>query len=960
MSTSPTVVTSQRRQHELLLTWPHWALTSILLDPAEVARVSNAGWSGTHHFDRVAGERIAGTPEGLGFGLDESWHNPREIIVWPDIEAIARSVPAEVREQLVQLRERLREHRKTYPRFAASAAAVGCGPIIEGQPLTPRQEAYVRELEAFEASAVLPAWEQKLAALEAERLALHQRALDAVGDREPADLLDLLEDQSRHRQPAAATWPAPAHQSEARPEPPTEVQEATMKPSALRGYTEAAGRPEPGEFTYCPVVAGDGTVGHVWITCDDTTQAVGDGQDVPCAQFTVLDDTGRSETLLSAAYRHYPEALRIPIGRQQRFDTYQNVALAAARRLGDRRISEQRSRDRSEPTSGVLDEASAIVELAEGIRKGKPRWINGVLVARAGTYGRRRLPEFRIGGLEGPSQRVLGARLVPAAIGRHQAERAEYEQLDELGREVYDLARWRGVATSHQHTLRLAVDPPADLRAAAEQDLEQKHRARAAVEGTGEGTRAIGEGRERISVAELRRNLPVGTRVQVFYLAGQREQTEPDVRTVTKQTAYEMISTPVDGDRGAHLAWSGTRAERDAAGILIVRHADGTPVVAYKPLTDGDPAPTAATLPIDPALAVRYSEARKSTDSAELDEIAKSEIALNRRVVAENPATSAATLERLAADEDVTVRRQVARNPHTPAEALDQLADDPDEAKELTETKVRWYVASNPTTSEFTLTRMAAASEETDLMVLAAIGRHPHASPAVLEHLATAPAPGRSWVDPDVRQAVASNPSTPPAILAAWENADANTVAAVAKNPATPTDVLERLSRDTSTSNRTRALVATNPSLPAAALFRLAHEDTDAWLREHAARNPNIDGADSHRVAGDVEPKVRSALAGNRHVDPDLLTRLQSDPDWTVRVALAKNPNITPATLHALLGDANPRVKQASEQNTAAAERAATNSGPDRRPALRPPMPGPRSAAELHPQPATVRTGVAR
>lgn len=959
MSIPPTVVTSRRRQHELLRTWPHWALTSILLDPTEVARVSKAGWSGTHHLNREAGERIAGTPDGLGFGLDESWHNPREVVAWPDIEAIAHAVPGEVREQLVQLRERLREHTKTYPRFAASADAVGCGPIIEGQPLTPRQEAYVRELEAFEASGVLPAWEQKQAALEAERLALHERALGAGGDREPVDLLDLLEDQQLDL-PAAATSPVSAEQTEAQPEPTTEVQEATMKPAALTGYTEAAGRPEPGEFTYCPVVAGDGTVGHVWITCAETTQVGEDGQDVPCAQFTVLDDTGISETLLSEPYRQYREALRIPIGRQERFDTYQRVALAAARRLGDRRISEQRSQSRSERTSGVSDEASSTVELAEGIGKGKPRWINGVLVARVGTYGRRRLPEFRIGGLEGPSQRVLGARLVPDAIVRHQAEWAEYEQLDELGREVYDLARWRGVATSHEQTLRLATDPPADLRAAAERDLEEKRQARAAVEGTGEGTRAIGEGRERISVAELRRNLPVGTRVQVFYLAGQREQTEPDVRTVTKQTAYEMISTPVDGDRGAHLAWSGTRAERDAAGILIVRHADGTPVVAYKPLPDDDPAPTEATLPIDPALAVRYSEARKSTDPAVLEEIAKSEIALNRRVVAENATTSSTTLQRLAADEDVTVRRQVARNPHTPAEALDRLADDPDEAKELTETKVRWYVASNPTTSESTLTRMATASEETDLMVLAAIGRHPHAATAVLEHLATAPAPGRSWVDPDVRQAVASNPSTPPAILAAWENADANTGAAVAKNPATPTDVLERLSRDTSTSNRTRALVATNPSLPAAALFRLAHEDTDAWVREHAARNPNIDRADSHRVAGDVEPKVRSALAGNRHVDPDVLTRLQTDPDWTVRVALAKNPSITPATLHALLGDANPRVKQASEQNTAAAERAAANSGPDRRPALRPPTPGPRSAAELYQQPAPVRTGVAR
>ena len=118
-----------------------------------------------------------------------------------------------------------------------------------------------------------------------------------------------------------------------------------MKPAALTGYTEAAGRPEPGEFTYCPVVAGDGTVGHVWITCEDATQPGEDGQDVPCAQFTVLDDTGRSETLLSEPYRHYPEALRIPIGRQERFDTYQNAALAAARRLGDRRIDLRGIRD---------------------------------------------------------------------------------------------------------------------------------------------------------------------------------------------------------------------------------------------------------------------------------------------------------------------------------------------------------------------------------------------------------------------------------------------------------------------------------------------------------------------------------------------------------------------------------------------------------------------------------------
>ena len=208
MSSQPTVVTSRRRQHELLGAWPTWALTSILLDPADVACVRQSGWSGTHHCDPGTGDRIVGTSDGLGFGVDGAWHNPREVIAWPDIEAIAQAVPAEVREQLVDLQQRWREHQRTYPRFAASAEAVGCGPIIEGQPLTPRQQAYVRELDAFEASGVLPAWEQQRAALDTERLALHERSLAAGLNQEPLDLLELLEDQHVGQAPATSRRPA--------------------------------------------------------------------------------------------------------------------------------------------------------------------------------------------------------------------------------------------------------------------------------------------------------------------------------------------------------------------------------------------------------------------------------------------------------------------------------------------------------------------------------------------------------------------------------------------------------------------------------------------------------------------------------------------------------------------------------------------------------------------------------
>lgn len=58
-----------------------------------------------------------------------------------------------------------------------------------GPNLTERQKAYVREHEAFEASGVLRAWEEKRATLDAERLALHGQALVLDADAEAGDLL---------------------------------------------------------------------------------------------------------------------------------------------------------------------------------------------------------------------------------------------------------------------------------------------------------------------------------------------------------------------------------------------------------------------------------------------------------------------------------------------------------------------------------------------------------------------------------------------------------------------------------------------------------------------------------------------------------------------------------------------------------------------------------------------------
>jgi hypothetical protein len=50
-------------------------LTSILIDPTKVARVREAGWLGAHHRDPETWARIVGTADGLGFGVDDSWHN---------------------------------------------------------------------------------------------------------------------------------------------------------------------------------------------------------------------------------------------------------------------------------------------------------------------------------------------------------------------------------------------------------------------------------------------------------------------------------------------------------------------------------------------------------------------------------------------------------------------------------------------------------------------------------------------------------------------------------------------------------------------------------------------------------------------------------------------------------------------------------------------------------------------
>jgi hypothetical protein len=99
----PRVVTGRRRQRELVRSWSGWPLTSTLIDPVELTQaherlVGNAS--------PAPGERIVGTSEGLGFGVDGSWGNPAEVIPWPEVETISRAAPDDVLAELVEFRAR--------------------------------------------------------------------------------------------------------------------------------------------------------------------------------------------------------------------------------------------------------------------------------------------------------------------------------------------------------------------------------------------------------------------------------------------------------------------------------------------------------------------------------------------------------------------------------------------------------------------------------------------------------------------------------------------------------------------------------------------------------------------------------------------------------------------------------------------------------------------------------------
>jgi hypothetical protein len=78
-----------------------------------------------------------------------------------------------------------------------------------------------------------------------------------------------------------------------------------------------------------------------------------------------------------------------------------------------------------------------------------------------------------------------------------------------------------------------------------------------------------------ISIAEVRRRLPIGTKIKVDYprtvIHGNCGQVvhegSTQFRKVVKQTHYEMISS--NEDKKVHCSWSGTKAKADENSIYL-------------------------------------------------------------------------------------------------------------------------------------------------------------------------------------------------------------------------------------------------------------------------------------------------------------------------------------------------------------------------------------------------------
>lgn len=206
--TFPDTRLSERRQHQLLRSYGTHALDAILIDPvAGIAEAKSSARGSSHH--SIGDEppcRMQTRSDGIGFGGE--WDQPAELLTWVQVKRLAKNIPDELRADIRELRKRWHRHPSAYPRFAASAAAVGCGPFPKVGPLTQRQTRYAEELADWGSNALEQAWVAEKSEIETQRARLHDLALPLSVNNEAVDLLELLDEVSAdqpRRSPVAPT-----------------------------------------------------------------------------------------------------------------------------------------------------------------------------------------------------------------------------------------------------------------------------------------------------------------------------------------------------------------------------------------------------------------------------------------------------------------------------------------------------------------------------------------------------------------------------------------------------------------------------------------------------------------------------------------------------------------------------------------------------------------------------------
>lgn len=169
--------------------WGGWQVAEILIDPDTK---SAAPIGGRSHFAALGDESHWLDYDAKGLRVGHLGEPPVLTVKWSALRAHARQVGTpELRERLRANRVEAREHQRSFPRFAASAAAAGCGRTVTIGPITQAQALYLEEYDRHHKDVFVPYCIDGRR-IEAELDALLDECFPLAVDHEPVDLLELL------------------------------------------------------------------------------------------------------------------------------------------------------------------------------------------------------------------------------------------------------------------------------------------------------------------------------------------------------------------------------------------------------------------------------------------------------------------------------------------------------------------------------------------------------------------------------------------------------------------------------------------------------------------------------------------------------------------------------------------------------------------------------------------------